>query len=109
MQVERDRFEDLSVHALEAEMRRLLDGGDRLGAMTVAQKVLRAAPLGEGTVRLLIEVHLAGGHDDLARDCYLGFRRDLVDELGVEPSPMAHALVAHLLDEEGAPGGGSPG
>ncbi len=42
-------------------MRRPLDGGARAAAMTFAQKVLRAEPLRESTVRLLIEIHLAEG------------------------------------------------
>ncbi len=107
--VARQRFEDLSLSALETEIRRLLDGGDRSAAATFAQKVLRADPFRESTLRLLIETHLAEGRDALARDCYLDFRRDLLDEFGFEPSPIAHALVAHLLGEEGSPGDGSPG
>ena len=102
--VARDMFRELSRGALETEMRRLLDGGSRTAARTFAEKVLRVDPLRESTLRLLIEVHLAGGDDARARDCYLDFRRDLVAEVGLEPTPMAHALVAHLLDGEGSPG-----
>ena len=107
--LERVRFRDLSLSALDTEMRRLLDGGAPTAAMTFAQKVLRAEPLRESTVRLLIEIHLAEGRDALARDRYLEFRRDSLDELGLEPSPRARALVAHLLGAEGSPTDGSPG
>ncbi len=107
--LQRVRFEDLSLSALDTEIRRLLDGGARTAAVTFAQKVLRADPLRESTLRLLIATHLAEGRDGLARDCYLDFRRDLLDGFGFEPSPMARALVAHLLGDAGAPGERSPG
>ena len=107
--VARDRFEDLSLGALDTGIRRLLDGGARTAALTFAQKVLRADPFRDSTLRLLIEVHLAEGRDELARDRYLDFRRDLLDAFGFEPSPMARALVAHLLGDAGAPGERSPG
>ena len=113
--LERERFRDLSLYALDVEIRRLLDAGDRRTATTAAQEVLRVDPLRESTLRLLIEVHLAGGDDARARDCYLDFRRTLLEALGIEPSPEARALVAHLLDGDalaltrqprhGAPGG----
>ena len=85
-------------------MRWLLDGGSRSAALTVAERVLRVDPFRESTLRLLMEAHLAGGDDALARDCYLDFRRDLLAEYGFEPSPVAQVLVAHLLDEEGSLG-----
>ena len=44
-----------------------------------------------------------------SRDRYLDFRRDLLDEWGLEPSPIARALVAHLLGDDGSPTDGSPG
>ena len=109
MLLQRVRFEDLSLSALDTEIRRLLDGGARTAAVTFAQKVLRADPFRESTLRLLIATHLAEGRDELARDCYLDFRRDLLDGFGFEPSPMARALVAHLLGDAGAPGERSPG
>ncbi len=56
--------------------------------MTFAQKVLRAGPFCESTLRLLIATHLAEGSDEVPRDCYLDFRRDLLDGFGLEPSPM---------------------
>ena len=108
-EVGRDRYRNLSLSALDTEIRRLLDGGARTAALTFAQKVLRAAPFRDSTLRLLIEIHLAEGRDALARDRYLDFRRDLLDALGFEPSPMARALVAHLLGDEGSPNDGSPG
>lgn len=97
----RSRFEDLSLNALDTEIRRMLDGGAPGSSVTFAQKVLRADPLRESTLHLLLEGHLAQGRDDLARDAYLAFGQALLDELGLEPSPAAHSLVAHLLGEEG--------
>ncbi len=102
-------FRALSLSALEIEMRRLLDGGSLAAALTFAQKVLRAEPLRESTLRLLIEIHLAEGRDALARDCYLDFRRALLDEIGLEPSAQARALVAHLLGDGDSPADGPPG
>ena len=101
VRLERERFRDLSLYALDVEIRRLLDAGDRRTATTAAQKVLRVDPLRESTLRLLIEVHLTEGDDARARDCYLDFRRTLLEALGIEPSPEARALVAHLLDGDG--------
>ena len=96
--LERERFRDLSLYALDVEIRRLLDAGDRRTATTAAEKVLGVDPLRESSLRLLIEAHLAEGDDARARDCYLDFRRTLLEALGIEPSPAARALVAHLVD-----------
>ncbi len=107
-EIARIGFEDLFRCALETEMRRLLDGGATAAAVTFAQKVLRADPFRESTLRLLIEARLAEGRDDLARDCYLDFRQKLRDRWGLEPTPAARALVAHLMGDDGPGIDGSP-
>ena len=95
--LERERFRDLALYALDVELRRLVDRGDRLTARGAAERVLRRDPLRESTLRLLIEIHLAEGDEARARDRYLDYRRALLDVLGLDPTEATRALVAHLL------------
>jgi len=90
---ERERFRQLSLHALEALADRLVAAG-RLGkALEVALAALAGEPLRESAHRTLIRVHLAEGNRGEALRQYELCRRLLQDRLGVEPSPQLDELI----------------
>jgi DNA-binding SARP family transcriptional activator len=94
--LERERFRQLRVHALERLCERLTEA-ERFGeAIEAGFAAARTEPLRESAHRALIRVHLAEGNRSEALREYQGFRRLLHDELGLEPSPKMTALVAHL-------------
>jgi DNA-binding SARP family transcriptional activator len=90
---ERERFRQLSLHALEALADRLVAVG-RLGrALEAALTAVRGEPLRESAHRALIRVHLAeGNRAEAIRQGEL-CRRLLRDRLGVEASPQLDRLL----------------
>jgi DNA-binding SARP family transcriptional activator len=94
--LERERFRQLSLHALEALAERLIAAG-RLGqALEAALAAVRGEPLRESAHRVLIRVHLAEGNAGEALGQYRVCRRLLADQLGLAPSPQLDALVQPL-------------
>jgi len=90
---ERERFRQLSLHALEALADRLVADGCLGGALRAALAAVRGEPLRESAHRALIRVHLAeGNRSEAIRQGEL-CRRLLREKLGVDPSPQ----LAHLL------------
>jgi len=91
--LERERFRQLSLHALEALSDRLVAAGHLGRAFRAALAAVRGEPLRESAHRALIRVHLAEGNHAEAlrqRDFY---RRLLRERLGVEPSPQLDELL----------------
>jgi DNA-binding SARP family transcriptional activator len=90
---ERERFRQVSLHALEA----LADAHARAGrtarALEAALTAVEAEPLRESAHRALIRVHLAEGNRGEALRQYGICRRLLHDRLGVEPSPQLEELL----------------
>jgi DNA-binding SARP family transcriptional activator len=94
--LERERFRQLGLHALEALAERLI-ARRRLGeALRAALAAVRAEPLRESAHRTLIRIHLAEGNAGEALRQYLLCRRLLDQELGLAPSPELDALVSGL-------------
>jgi DNA-binding SARP family transcriptional activator len=60
--VERERFRQLRLHALEERSLRLTAAGSYAEAVAMAQKAVSAAPSRESARRALIEAHLAEGN-----------------------------------------------
>ena len=90
---ERERFRQLSLHALEALAEQLVAAG-RLGrALEAALSAVRSEPLRESGHRALIRVHLAEGNRGEALRQYESCRRLLRERLGVEPSAQLDALL----------------
>jgi DNA-binding SARP family transcriptional activator len=95
---ERERFRQLRVHALECLCERLI-ASERFGeAIETGLAVATVEPLRESAHRILIRIHLAEGNRGAALAQYHRFRALLHDELGLEPSPEMHALVAAVTD-----------
>ena len=94
--LERERFRQLRMHALE-RLGDLLIAAKRFGeAIETGLAVARAEPLRESAHRMLIRAHLAEGNHSEALAEYDRFRRLLRAELGIEPSPEMGALVVDV-------------
>jgi DNA-binding SARP family transcriptional activator len=91
--MERERFRQLRVYALEALSERLLAAGDFAAAADAALAAVRAEPLRESAHRALIRVYLAEGNRAQAVLHHQSFRLLLHDRLGLEPTAEIAALV----------------
>jgi DNA-binding SARP family transcriptional activator len=92
--IERERFRQLSLHALEALAERLARAGRFARALEAALWVVRSEPLRESAHRALIRVHLAEGNRCEALRQYELCRRLLREQLGVAPSTQLDELLA---------------
>lgn len=96
--LERERFRQLRMHALERLCDRLV-AAERFGeAIEAGLAVARTEPLRESAHRTLVRIHLAEGNRGEALAQYRRFRALLKAELGLDPSPKMAALVAPLTD-----------
>ncbi len=84
--MERERFRQLRLHALEALCERLTVSGRYGEAIDAGLAAVCAEPLRESSHRVLISAHLAEGNKAEARRQYELYRQFARDELGVEPS-----------------------
>ena len=92
--VERERFRQLRVHALERLCERLA-AEERYGeAIDAGLAATKTEPLRESAHRALMRVHIAEGNLSEALAHYRRFRRLLHEELGLAPSPRMEQLVA---------------
>ena len=90
---ERERFRQLSLHALEALADRLVADGSLGAALRAALAAVRGEPLRESAHRALIRVHLAeGNRSEAIRQGEL-CRRLLREKLGVDASPQLDQLL----------------
>jgi DNA-binding SARP family transcriptional activator len=92
--VERERFHQLRLHALEALCDRLITAGRYGEAIDAGLAAVTAEPLRESAHRVLIKAHLAEGNQGEADRQYQLCRQLLRDELGVEPSNALRALLS---------------
>jgi len=94
---ERERFRQVSLHALEALVERLLRAGEFSRALEAALSAVRSDPLRESAHRAVIRIHLAEGNRCEAIRHYDLCRRLLRESLGVMPSPQLAALLATFM------------
>jgi DNA-binding SARP family transcriptional activator len=94
--LERERFRQLRLRALESMCTRLA-AADRLDeALEAGLLALAGEPLRESAHRALVALHLAEGNAAEALRQFRLCRRLLLEQLGVEPSPRMLELVAGL-------------
>ncbi len=91
--VERERYRQLRLQALERLAIELTRSGDFGRAAEAALAAVASEPLRESAHRALITVHLAQGNQAEAIRQYGMFTRLLRDELALEPSVQMHNLV----------------
>jgi DNA-binding SARP family transcriptional activator len=95
--LERERFRQLRLHALEALCARLTEAGRFGAAVQAGLAAVSGEPLRESAHRTLIRAHLAEGNPGEAVRQFHLYRRLLADELAVEPSAAIRGLVQPLL------------
>jgi DNA-binding SARP family transcriptional activator len=94
--LERERFRQLRLHALEVRCQRLATAGLLAQAVEAGQAAVASEPLRESANRRLIEAHIAEGNKSEALRQYQAYRRMLGGELGLVPSPAMEQLVEGL-------------
>jgi DNA-binding SARP family transcriptional activator len=90
---ERERYRQLRLHALERASERFLHEDQVARAIELGLVVVEAEPFRESAHRLLIAAYLREGNAIEAVRQYLAYRRLIVDELGVKPSPLMETLI----------------
>jgi DNA-binding SARP family transcriptional activator len=96
--VERERFRQLRIDALEVLCVALSDAGEYAAATEAGLAALAAEPLREQSHRVLIAAHLAAGNPGEALRQYRILQELLERELGVAASPATDQLIASLRD-----------
>jgi DNA-binding SARP family transcriptional activator len=93
----RDRLLQVRQGALERAAALATDAGDTAAAIAYAGAAAEAEPLREVAVLTLVRALAAAGDPAAALARYDRYRRDLADELGLDPSPEATDLHQRLL------------
>ena len=96
--VEREQFRQLRLHALEALCVDLTAAGRFGEAVRAGLAAIKGEPLRESAHRVLIGTYLAEGNPGEALRQFRRFRRQLDEELSLEPSPLMLDLVGGALD-----------
>lgn len=98
---ERERFHLMYQRALACYTQACLGiGGTELpAAERAARALISAEPLSEVGYRLLIQALCSAGDVGSAMRAYDQLRRQLADELGIDPSPESRALYQRLLTD----------
>jgi DNA-binding SARP family transcriptional activator len=95
--LERERFRQLRLGALESICERLMRAERFRDAVDAAHVAVAAEPLRESAHRALVRIHLAEGNTGEAIRQYQLFRRLVRDRLGLEPSEQMEALMDGIL------------
>jgi DNA-binding SARP family transcriptional activator len=92
--VERERFRQLRLHALETLCARLTAAGRFGEAIESGLAAVAGEPLRESANRVLIQAYLAEGNRAEATRQWVGYKRLLLDELGLEVQDSPFTLGA---------------
>jgi DNA-binding SARP family transcriptional activator len=98
--LERERYRQLRLHALEALCASLAAEGRFAHAVAAGLAAVACEPLRESAHRLLVQVHLQEGNRAEALHQYGICRQLLRDELGLQPSSSLERLVRPLLTDQ---------
>ena len=91
--LERERFRQLRLRALDVLCDRLTRAGRHREAIEAGHAAVAAEPLRESAHRALVQVHLAEGNAAEAIRQYRVFRQLVSEHLGVAPSAQMEALI----------------
>jgi DNA-binding SARP family transcriptional activator len=94
--VERERFRELRLHALERACEALLETRQHSAAIQAALAAVDAEPFRDSAQRLLVRAYLEEGNAAAALRIFYAFRDMMEAELGIEPSDAMAQLVAGL-------------
>jgi DNA-binding SARP family transcriptional activator len=96
LMIERDRWDQLRLHALEALAERLLAAGEFSNAVQAALAAIGTEPLRESAHRMLIRVHAAEGNWSQCITQYRRYRMLLQRELSSPPTAQMEELMNTL-------------
>ncbi len=91
--MERERFHQLRLHALELLCERLSNSGRYAAAVDAGLAAVRGEPLRETAQMGLIRAYVAEGNHTEAVRQYVRYEQMLKDDLGIEPSAELRAVV----------------
>lgn len=94
--VERERYRQVRLHALEALCRALARAGAHADAVIAGLAAVAGEPLRESAHRALMSAHVSEGNVCEALRQYELFRDQLAKAVGLEPSERMQILVARL-------------
>jgi DNA-binding SARP family transcriptional activator len=95
--LERERFRQIRLHAMERRCDLLTSSGRTAEAIEAGLAVVAAEPLRESAHRALIRAHLAEGNRVEALRQFALYGRLMRDELGLEPSAEVSALLGFAV------------
>lgn len=95
--LERERWDQVRLHALEAVAHHLLEQEQYLASLKAAFAAVAIEPIRETPHRIVIQVHLAEGNAASALRHYQSYRKLLQRELGVGPSARMVELARSML------------
>jgi DNA-binding SARP family transcriptional activator len=96
--IERERFRQLRLCALESAAERLVAAGRHGQAIQAALMAVCDEPLRESAQRALVRAHLACGNQGEAILQYRRYREALFEELKVAPSPLFERLMLDIWE-----------
>ncbi len=105
--LERERFRQRLLHALETQSRGLTRRGHHAEAIDAALLVVSADPLRESAQLALVQAHLGENNWMEARRCHDAYAETLRRELGTEPGREFSALLSAHLQMRRSPHNGS--
>jgi DNA-binding SARP family transcriptional activator len=94
--LERERFRELRLHALETLCARLASAQRFAEAMEAGRAAIKGEPLRESAHRAVMSVHLAEGNRAEALEVYRRFRDRLQHDLGLAPSEHMDELLGRI-------------
>jgi DNA-binding SARP family transcriptional activator len=97
--LERERWRQLRLHALELMASRLVASGRHTEAVQAGLVAVSIEPYRESAHRAVIAAHIAEGNGASALAQYQRYQRALNRELGLRPTPQIQALIQGLADE----------
>lgn len=102
--LDRERFRQLRLHALEAQCERLSSAGRYGEALEAGLAALDAEPLRDSARRAVVRVHVREGNVVEALRAYRAYERLLESELGLRPSSAMRRLISELTGGPEVPG-----
>jgi len=96
--VERERYRQLRLHALEAICHHLTNLGRYALALEAGMAAVACEPLRESAQREVVRLHLMEGNTVEALRQYRSYAHLLADELGARPSPSMDRLLYGATD-----------
>jgi ATP/maltotriose-dependent transcriptional regulator MalT/DNA-binding SARP family transcriptional activator len=96
----RERLVDLQASVLAGLSDACLERGDLVGAVLPARDLVALDPLNEGAHRRLMVAYARAGSRSQALRQFLACRRELVEQLGVEPASLTAYLQQRILAGE---------